>query len=496
MTKSKIFLYFCLFFIGGVFVSSFLKVPLILILTISIFGILLISVFWPYKEFAVIGFCIIFLVLGIWRHKLVLSKIENSEIKNFIEKEVILTGLVGSEPSIKEKTQKLTIQITEIKQNENVSRKIKGKVLVTTWRYPEYQYGDVIKTEGTLEEPPVFKDFNYKDYLIKDRILAVMYFPEIELVEKNQGNFLKKALISSRQKLEESLNRVLSRPYSGILEALLFGKEENISERWKEKLNLTGTRHIAAVSGMNITILTFLILNFLLMFGFWHQQAFYFSIILIFFYILMIGAPASAIRAGIMAGILLLAQHFGRFSSPFRAIVFAATLMLIKNPLLLRLDIGFQLSFLAVMGLIYLQPILSEKFQKIPNAWQLRNNLIATFSAQIFALPILIYNFGQISIISPVINILILPLIPLLTILGFVFAFAGIFWQQLAQIISWPTWLGLTYILKIVNLSSKIPFASLTLENVHWILVIIFYAILGSFIFWLNQKRKLKFLQY
>jgi competence protein ComEC len=296
--------------------------------------------------------------------------------------------------------------------------------------------------------------------------------------------------------LEESLEKILPLPQSAILEALLFGKEENISKKLKEKLNLTGTRHIAAVSGMNITIISNLILGFLLWLGLWRNQAFYLSVILIIFYILMIGAPSSAIRAGIMAILFLTAQHFGRLSSSSRAIVFAATLMLFQNPLILRWDIGFQLSFLATMGIINLQEILSEKLKKIPDFLQLRSNLSATLAAQIFVFPILIYNFGQISIISPLTNIFILPLIPTITILGFIFSFIGIFWQGLAKILSWLAWLGLTYILKIVDFSSKIPFASLTFKNVHWIFLIISYLILALIVWRLKEKQKLKFLLY
>jgi len=532
MTAPKIFLYFCLSFVGGIFLSSVFRIPLFLILTILILGILLISVFWEYKNFVIIGFCILFLVLGIWRHQMALSKIENSPLQNFIGKEITFVGLVDKEPSKRGKTAKLEIKVEKIIADSNPpatlppsagpsngspltkvnsegisSGSYRAKVLVTVWKYPEYDYGDKLKIQGKLEEPGIFeglprselallRDFNYKDYLAKDGILAVMNFPEVELVEKNQGNFLKKTLISFRQKLEESLNKTLSRPHSAILEALLFGTEENISKEWKEKLNLTGTRHIAAVSGMNITIISSLIFGFLLWLGFWRNQAFYLSIILIIFYILMIGAPASAIRAGIMALLLLTAQHFGRFSSASRSIVLAATLMLFQNPLILRWDIGFQLSFLATMGMIHLQPILSEKFKKIPDVWQSRDNLSSTLAAQIFVFPILIYNFGQISIISPITNILILPIIPFLTILGFIFSFIGIFWQGLAQILSWPAWLGITYIFKIVDLSSKISFASLTFKNVHWVFLIISYLVLGIIVWRIKESQKLKFLKY
>jgi len=306
-------------------------------------------------------------------------KIENNELKNYWGQNTTFVGVVVEEPERREKTTKLIIQIENLNQ----------KVLITKWHYPECEHGDKLRITGKLEEPETFGDlstplrasFNYKEYLAKDGIFGVIYRPKIELLEKNQGNSLKKFLISIKNKLKESLNRAISFPQAPFLEALLFGEEGSISKSWKDKLNLTGTRHIAAVSGMNITILTFLLLNFLLALGFWRHHAFYLSIIFIFLYILMIGAPASAVRAGIMATLFLAAQHLGRISAGSRAIVLTATIMLISNPLLLALDIGFQLSFLAIMGLIYLQPILFNFFKRLPNNFQLRYNLSGTLAA-------------------------------------------------------------------------------------------------------------------
>lgn len=249
---------------------------------ILILGILLISVFWKYKNLVIFGFCILFLVLGIWRHQTFLSKIENSQIKNFIGKEVTLTGLIGSEPEIREKSTKLTVEVGKI-ETEGGSPLIEGKVLVTTWKYLEYRYGDKVKITGKLEEPQVFdpklpkatgspttesgigEGFNYKNYLLKDGILSVMYFPEIELVGGGFGNPIIKFLFSFKNKLKESLNNLMSLPQSALLEALFFGDEENISQSWKEKFNLTGTRHITAVSGMNIKISLWLLTELLVL---------------------------------------------------------------------------------------------------------------------------------------------------------------------------------------------------------------------------------------
>jgi competence protein ComEC len=503
MTPSKILLYFCLSFIFGIFISSLLgflpRSSIYFLLPGLILGIFLILISWRYEKLMVLGFCILFLVLGIWQYQKALIKIVNSPIKNFIGEEITILGLIDKEPDITEKITQLEVKIEKIKKinnpEENSSSEL-GKVLVTIRKYPEYKYGDRLKISGTLKNPDVLDNFNYRDYLAKDGILAVMDFPEIEIIDRNLGNPLIRILFSFKDKLKESLNRALSRPHSGILEALLFGEEENISKEFKEKLNLTGTRHIAAVSGMNITIISAILFNFLLWLGLWRSQAFYLSITLIIFYILMIGAPASGVRAGIMAILFLTAQHFGRLSSASRLVVLAATVMLAFNPLLLRLDVGFQLSFLAVMGLIYLQPIFSDLFKKIPSNFQLRNSLASTLSAQIFVFPILVYNFGQISLISPLANILILPFIPFITILGFLFSFVGIFSQSLGQILSWPAYLIINYIIKVINFFSKISWAPLVFKNVNWIFLIISYFLIWIIVWCLQEKQKLKFLRY
>lgn len=509
MTASKIFLYFCLSFIFGVFLSTFLlgfssSSREILLLLGLILGLILISVFWSFeglranenkKKVVVFGFCILFLVFGLWRYQQVGAGIMNSELGKYNDKEekIILIGIISAEPALKEKSQQLTIEILA----EDGPRAAKNKMLVMTSRYPEYQYGDKLKIIGHLKSPSEdINGFNYRNYLKKDRIYSVMEWPEIELLERGLGNPVYKTLFSFKNKLKESLNRTMSPPQSGLLEALFFGDENNISKEWKDKFNLTGTRHITAVSGMNITIVSALIFSFLLSLGFWRQQAFYISIVLIIFYILMTGAPSSVVRAGIMGILFLTAQHFGRMSSAWRAIIFAASLMLFFNPFLLRLDIGFQLSFLAMAGLIFLQPFFLDFFKKIPNFFQLRCSLAATLSAQIFVLPLLIYNFGRIPLLSPLANILIVPLLPLITVLGFVFSLLGIFFQPLGQILSWPAWLFLKYITAIIDFFSQISFASLTVLHLHWLWLIIFYLVLGLLTRKIQEKQRLKFLNY
>jgi len=497
MTKSKIFLYFCLSFILGVFLSSFFDFGSISLILLLILGIFLISVFWKYpkgkpsapyeagKKLVVLGFCILLLVVGIWQHKSVKADLERPELENLKNQKFILIGQVVEEPEISANKVKLKIKIEELKSN----------VLVTTNLYPVIKYGDKLRIEGVLKEPPEFEGFNYKNYLKKEGIYFLMSYPKAEILESGRGNPIKTMLISFKNKLKDSLRKIVSSPQSGFFEALLFGEEQNISSEWKEKLNITGVRHIAAVSGANITIICNLLLSFLLGLGLWRKQAFWLSLILIFLYVLMIGAPSSGVRAAIMGTLLLIAQQVGRICQPERLVIFALALMLAFNPLLLKSDIGFQLSFLAVMGLVYLQPFFSKILARVPDFLGLRSNLSTTLAAQVFVLPVLLYNFGQISLVSPITNVLILPAIPYLTIAGFLFSFLGIFSKVLGQIFSWPAYFLLTLIMRIIDFFSKFSLASKNLE-ISLVFLLVSYLILAIFVWRLRKEERLKFLKY
>ncbi len=487
MSKSRIFLYFCLSFIGGIFLNSIVTPPITILCAGLILGILLISVLWHYKKSVVIGFCLLFLVLGIWRLQTVELRIANNELRKYNDKEetIELVGIVIKEPDVRENNVKLTIKIEGIE----------GRVLVTTNKYPQYQYGDKLKITGQLKTPIEFPDFNYRDYLAKDGIYSVIYWPEIKLIEKNQGNFLYSAILAFKNKLRESIYQNLSPPQSSILAAMILGDKRQISQEWKEKLNYAGVRHLTAVSGMHVAVFTAILMSFLIGLGLWRQQAFFFTIILISSFIIMTGLQPSAIRAGIMGGLFLLAQYLGRAKVSSQAIVLAAVVMLAQNPLLLRLDVGFQLSFLAMMGIIYLLPIFRNLFRKIPNLFQLRNIISMTLSAQIFTLPILIYNFGYFSLIAPLTNILIVPLLPFIMGLGFVFGLVGLIWGTLGWVFSLPVGLLLVYLTKIVDWFSSFSWSAYTLQ-ISWIWLIISYLILGLITWRLNEKQKLKFLEY
>jgi len=386
------------------------------------------------------GLCLVSAVLIIWRYQIIESRIKNYELREYNDsgKEITFIGRVIKEPDVRETNTKLTIEARLSKESRA------SKILVTASRYPEYKYGDELEITGRLETPAVFDDFNYQNYLKKDGIYSVIYYPQIELLKTYRGRA--SVIFDFKDKMRQVIYRFLAPPQSEILGAMILGDKNRMSQELKEKLNIAGVRHITAVSGMHVLILSNILTSLFLFLGFWRGRAFYISIIIIWLFIFLTGLQASGIRAGIMASLFLSGRKLGRQSFSLRSIIIAAAIMLIINPLLLFYDAGFQLSFLAALGIINLAPFL-KKYLK----WDV---LTLTLSAYIFTLPVLIYNFGRVSWIGLLANLLIVPVVYPVMILGFVFVLAGLFWSGLAWFLSIPVWLLLTYIIKLVDLFS------------------------------------------
>src|SRR3989344_3920081 len=264
MTSSKILFYLSISFIIGIFISSIVKIPQIFLWGFLFLGLLVIitSLFLKRDYLIIIGFCFLFLLLGAVRLQISEFNVENNELRKFNDKgQITLTGKIFREPDIRDNSQKLKVKIAD------------SIVLVTTSRYPESNYLDQIKITGKLETPNETEDFSYKNYLMKDGIYSVMNFPKVELLEKekNEGPsfVVYSQILWFKQKLRESIRNNFSPPQSSILEGTILGDNGAMSQDLKDKLNITGLRHIIAVSGTHVVILSSIIMSLLLALGFW-----------------------------------------------------------------------------------------------------------------------------------------------------------------------------------------------------------------------------------
>mgnify|MGYP001607252737 CR=1 FL=1 len=255
------------------------------------------------------------------------------------------------------------------------------------------------------------------------------------------------------------VNSLIQEPQAGLLNGILFGVKATLSEDLKNALITTGTLHIIALSGMNISILVGFVNLFLLRFV-RRPIANVATIFIIIGFIWFVGVSPSVIRAAIMAGITLLGVNFGRERWPLLAWILAVSIMLVLNPLWIG-DLSFQLSVLATLGIILFGTSTESAgvFRSIVDL--LKDDLRVTLAAQVFTIPIIIFQFHRISLVSPLTNVLIGWLIGPITIIGFVLVAVGLIWMPLGIIVAWFAWVPLTFVIEIIRMTAKIPFASI-----------------------------------
>ncbi|MBI3379991.1 ComEC/Rec2 family competence protein [Candidatus Gottesmanbacteria bacterium] len=257
------------------------------------------------------------------------------------------------------------------------------------------------------------------------------------------------------------INSILAEPQASLLNGILFGTKASMPKYFYNALVATGTLHIIALSGMNISILTALTAQITLFLG--RKASSILTICLIVLFVLFVGPAPSIVRAAMMGCLSLLAVYFGRRDWGVLSLFLVGGIMLLFDFSLIK-NISFQLSFLATLGIILVNKI-GERQKKSGLLNQikywLKENLKITLSAQIFTLPIILYNFHRVSIIAPVANLLLEWVIQPVMVLGFITGITGYIWYPAGFIIGWVVWVPLTYFIVIVEFLAKVPGASI-----------------------------------
>jgi competence protein ComEC len=473
LSKSKIFLVLCLAFIFGVFLGRYLNYEIMAIL--AMIFIIIITLGWGKKLALVIGLAGLVALLGAWRF---MSDFQQNDLAQFYGQKAQVEGVISGEPD--ERSDKTYLTLSHLVVNQIP---VHSKLMVMALRFPEYEYGQKISFEAKIAEPKEYPDFSYKNYLSRFGVDAVVYQPKIDLATGNFGNPVKLGILRLKKHFVDNLAKILPEPQNSFLAGLLLGAKRSIPPELMDKFNATGVSHVVAISGYNITIIAWALDK--LLHRFRKRISFGLSLAAIVIFVIMTGASASVIRAGVMGALVLIALNVGRVYAITNSLAFTAVVMLGINPQILHFDVGFQLSFVALLGLVYLIPLIDPYF-----LWffsPLRPYLLATIAAQIFTLPILLLNFGRLSIVAVGVNVLILIMVPATMLSGFLTGLAGLIWLKLAIPFAWVSWVMLTYIIKVVEIFAVVPFAAVT-WHANILVVIIYYLILGGFLFYHYQR--------
>ena len=336
-------------------------------------------------------------------------------------------------------------------------KKYEDKILVTTELYPQYEFGQKLLIKGKLKRPSKFENFDYGEYLANSKIYQLCYYPNIEILSYRKKVSVKSFLVSLKTKQINLINQKLSPPYSSLLSAIILGEKSEMDDYTRELFSKAGISHVVAISGMHIAIIGLIIFYIFIYLGFSRQKSFEYIVVILFFYLCLIGFHASAIRAVIMGLIVMYGLKEGRLSSSGRAIILAATFLLVLNPRLLRFDVGFQLSFLATVGIIYFYPFINKWIKIVPE--KIRSIIAVTLSAQVLTLPLVFYYFKTISFVSPLTNVLVLPILPILMILSLLFVSLGLLGDKIATVLGILIWVVWEFIIQIAKILTSIDFS-------------------------------------
>jgi len=366
----------------------------------------------------------------------------------------VVEGIVIRDPDVREKVTILTVR-TDI-----------GTVLVSTDRFGDFAYGDSVRADGKIELPKEFvtdtaRTFDYPMYLRAHGVGHTMAFADVTVIAHNQGNSLIASLTKLKHWFISGIEKALPEPHASLLAGLLVGEKRGLGESLTESFRRAGVIHIIVLSGYNVALVinyVFLCLAFFLS----RRFALLSSGIVALLFMVMVGASETAIRATLMALIVLLAKAFYRPADGLRILFVVAAGMAIWNPYLVLFDLSYQLSILATFGLI----VFSERL--VPYlTWLRSKSLIETVSTtlatQIAVLPLLIYSVGQVSLVSLLTNVLILTVVPWAMFTGFIAALVAHLSSALAFPFSAITYALLHYIIVVAEFLGSLPYAAVNL---------------------------------
>ncbi|MCX6799858.1 MAG: ComEC/Rec2 family competence protein [Candidatus Falkowbacteria bacterium] len=451
----------------------------------------------------------LFVALFFYRYSSTTPQHTPNNIIYYNQENIELIGVITEPPDLREVGKNLTLTAESARINNFSStaktqfKKLSGKVLVRDNLYPGYEYGDRLKIQCKLEAPRNFDDFSYDRFLAKSDIYSICAHPKIKLLAHNQANLIYQAIYKIRSEAFEIVNLNLKEPEAGIVRAVLLGDPRGIAPQEKMSFSQSGISHMMAISGTHISLISAFLMFVLIYLGLRRQPAFIVSIIFLIIYIILIGAPASAIRSGIMGFLVMLALNIGRINKIINALIISAVILLLINPRFLRDDIGFQLSFLAVLGMVWYYPILNELSAHFLNKIKLIQGLskkqlkllkpigqvfLISISAQILVTPIIIFNFKIFSLVAPIANVLVLWTFPFLMF----FATLGLIIYPIIPVVGNGLFLIAGLFVKYIVFASdaliKIPYAYLTFDYISLPLIGFYYLVcLG--IFWLINKE-------
>lgn len=453
-------------FLCGVALASFLPVVVfdklwIWSLLVAVSLVFFVSIKFDYFRWSLVA---LFFVVGIWRFAWDYS--QSQAVIN------LPNGLYNAEAEIVESPrwvrggQELIVDLASGSKRNLIS--------VKTGYSQAYQAGQRIWLKCRLR-----KTENNQSYLRARDLASACYQAEITVLDSRMS-----WLAKLRVYLAESISKVSPEPAAALATAMLFGQRQALSPVLLKSFSDSGLSHLIAISGMNISLLVWLMMLGALAVGLSRRQAYYLTILLIGLFVVLVGAEASVVRAALMGLLVISAPQVGRQANFKHILIVSAALMVLIKPTWLIFDLGFQLSFLALAGLVYFYSGLELCFEKLIVTWPewlMRIVkvpmviVIATVSAQLLTLPLLAWRFGYLSMVSIPANVMTVWTMPLVMIGGLIATLMSLLSDWLGLLAWLPMGLLLDYIIWVSNYFASWPIATWQIPDWAVALLVLLY---------------------
>jgi len=459
----------------GIFLRSLtpLSVEAVLLLLLLSFVLAVIWRRWgkPYRSpIFLLSLVLAALALGLLRVEV--TTWHTPELSTRVGEEVTLVGTVVRDPDVRAETVALTVR----------EERSGDLVLVSTDRFSPYAYGDRVRVSGEIERPELFttelgRTFNYPGYLRARGVTLTLPFAEVTVLESGGGNPIVRFLLTGKHRFMEALELVLPEPQAGLGEGLTLGVKRALGPELEKTFRETGIIHIVVLSGYNVMIVAEAIMR-LLAFVFRPRTRLMLGVLGISLFALIVGLGATVVRASIMAILVLIARATGRVYAVVRALTIAGIMMLLINPYLLVFDPGFQLSFVATLGLIFVSPLIEARLGLVPTTLQIREFVTATLATQLMVLPLLLYLIGTFSLVAVAVNVLVLPMVPAAMVLVFATGMLSMLSLSLGTLVGFPAHLALSYIIAVPELFARMPFAAMSVPPFPFWVTVLLYGVI------------------
>lgn len=373
---------------------------------------------------------------------------------------VSIEGKVLSSFQISRNRKKFLLETYNVSGNS-----IYEKIIVNSPKGYSISYGDIINIEGKLKRPKASLDFDYQKYLARDNIYVLCDLYSFEYIA-SKPNLLKKFAIKTSQDISNKFDAYFKKPYADILKSLIIGDKSSLTQGVKNDFINSGVMHILVVSGLHVGFISIIVLFILKLTGLPLKKASILSIPIIFFYVIIVGSNPPALRAAIMLSCIFISLALNREPLIYNSLALSALIIVIFEPQQL-FTASFQMSYGATIGIACFYKSIYRIFKNIKNII-LRffcGVLSVTVAVQLILIPVVIYYFGKVSLISFLANIIIVPLAGIILYLGASFYIFTFICKYASVLISVILSLILNFILSVTNILGNFKYATVNLEK-------------------------------